>query len=57
MANATRMSGNGLLYFLIGAFAAAVIGFGIYHYTEGGGSNKAELEITVSDSGIKVDGN
>jgi hypothetical protein len=57
MANATHPSGNGILYFLIGAFVAAMIGFGIYYYTEGGGSNKAQLEITVSDNGIKVDGN
>lgn len=58
MANTTRSSGNGLLYFFIGAAVAGVIGFGIYYFTEGGGAkNSADFEISVSENGIRVDEN
>ena len=58
MANTTRSSGNGLMYFLVGAIVAGAVGFGIYYFTEGGGSsNSADFEISVSENGIKVDGN
>ena len=57
MANATRSSGNGLVYFLIGAIVAGVVGFGIYYFTEGDGAqNSADFEISVSENGIKVNG-
>ncbi|MBY9066300.1 hypothetical protein K1X12_05280 [Hyphomonas sp. WL0036] len=57
MANSTGSSGNGLLYFIIGAIVAGAAAFGIYYFTEGGGAkDKASLEISVSDDGIKIDG-
>ena len=57
MANATGTSGNKFLYFIVGAIVAGAVGFGIYYFTEGDGAHKADLEISVSDDGIKVDGN
>lgn len=49
-------SSNKFLYLIIGALAAAAIGFGIYYFTEGdGGSDK--VEISIGEDGIKIDGN
>ncbi|WP_156945564.1 hypothetical protein [Hyphomonas johnsonii] len=49
-------NGNGFLYFLVGALFVGVVGFGIYYFTQDH-SAKADLEISVGDDGIKVDGN
>ena len=58
MANTTHSSGNGLMYFLMGAVLAGAVGFGIYYFTEGGGAkNSADFEISVSENGIRVDEN
>jgi len=52
MAN-PRPSGNGTLYFIVGALVAAAVAFGIYYFTEGpGGSNS--VEISIGEDGIKV---
>ena len=49
-------SSNKFMYLIVGALAAAVIGFGVYYFTEGdGGADK--VEISVGEDGIKVDGN
>ena len=57
MANATGTSGNRFIYFLVGVVVAGIVGYGIYYFTEGPGGHKADLEISVSDNGIEVDGN
>ena len=58
MAKTTGASGNGLLYFIAGLLVAGVVGFGIYHFTEGDGAkNSADFEISVSENGIRVDEN
>lgn len=49
-------SSNKFLYLIVGALVAAVVGFGIYYFTEGdGGGDK--VEISVGEDGIKIDGN
>ncbi len=49
-------SSNKFLYLIVGAIAAAGVAFGIYYFTEGdGGEDK--VEISIGESGIKVDGN
>ncbi len=52
MAN-PQPSGNGILYFVVGALVAAAVAFGIYYFTEGpGGSDK--VEISIGEDGIRV---
>jgi LPXTG-motif cell wall-anchored protein len=47
---------NGFLYFLVGAMLVGILGFGVYYFTQDN-SAKADLEISVGEDGIKVDGN
>jgi hypothetical protein len=49
-------SSNKFLYLIVGALAAAVIGFGVYYFTEGDGGSDG-VEISVGENGIKVDEN
>ncbi|MEX1252561.1 MAG: hypothetical protein WEA77_15390 [Hyphomonas sp.] len=49
-------SSNKFLYLIVGALAAAVIGFGVYYFTEGDGGSDG-VEISVGESGIKIDEN
>lgn len=53
MAN-PRTSGNGTLYFIVGALVAAAVAFGIYYFTEGPGGSDS-VEISVGEDGIKID--
>ena len=55
MANLNTNS-NGFLYFLVGAILVGMVGFGVYYFTQDN-SAKADLEISVGEDGIKVDGN
>ena len=49
-------SSTKFLYLIVGALIAAGVAFGIYYFTEGqGGPDK--VEISVSEDGIKIDGN
>jgi hypothetical protein len=47
---------SGFLYFLVGALLVGTVGFGVYYFTQDH-SAKADLEISVGEDGIKVDGN
>lgn len=49
-------SSNKFLYLIVGVLIAAVIGFGIYYFTEGDGGPSG-VEISVGEDGIKVDEN
>jgi hypothetical protein len=51
----SNANNNGFLYFLVGALLVGVIGFGVYYFTQDH-SAKADLEISVGEDGIKVDG-
>ena len=46
---------NSLLYFLVGAILVGMVGFGIYYFTQDH-SAKADLEISIGDDGIRIDG-
>ena len=52
----SNTNSNGFLYFLVGAILVGMVGFGVYYFTQDNSAN-ADLEISVSDDGIKVDGN
>ncbi|MBU2143414.1 MAG: hypothetical protein KKI00_10850, partial [Alphaproteobacteria bacterium] len=52
----SNSNGNGFLYFLVGALFVGVIGFGVYYFTQDNSAD-ADLEISVGEDGIKVDGN
>lgn len=56
MAAPTGSRGNSVAYFIIGAVVAAIVGYGIYYFTEGpGGEKSADVEISISENGLKVD--
>jgi len=52
----SNANNNGFLYFLVGALLVGVIGFGVYYFTQDNSAD-ADLEISVGEDGIKVDGN
>ena len=54
MAN-LNTSNNGFLYFLVGVLLVGMVGFGVYYFTQDH-SAKADLEISVGEDGIKIDG-
>ncbi len=50
-------SGNGALYFIVGALVVAVIGFGIWYFAgqpSSSGGGDADLSISVDDDGMTV---
>ncbi|MEQ9316448.1 MAG: hypothetical protein RLN72_11400 [Henriciella sp.] len=52
----TTQSGNGALYFIVGALVVAVIGFGIWYFAgQPASGGDADLSISVSEDGMTVD--
>ncbi|KCZ84479.1 hypothetical protein HAD_02330 [Hyphomonas adhaerens MHS-3] len=58
MSRTTGSHGNKWLYFIAGALIAGPIGFGLYHFVgEPGADTGADVEISVSENGIRIDEN
>lgn len=51
-----KTKSNGFWYFLVGAMLVGIVSFGIYYFTQDNSAG-SDLEISVSEDGIKVDGN
>ncbi|MDF1681819.1 hypothetical protein [Ponticaulis sp.] len=56
MANNNSNSGNGAIYFIVGALVAVVAAFGVYYFggLEGTPSDNADFSISVNEDGIEV---
>ena len=50
-------SGNGALWFIVGALVVAVVGFGVWYFAgqPAATSGDADLAISVDDDGMTVD--
>lgn len=52
-------SGNGALWFIVGALVVAVIGFGIWYFagqpSSATGSQDSDVSISVSEDGMSID--
>lgn len=56
MSNNNSDGGGKAAWFMIGALLVAVVGFGVYYFSEQQpGQDQASLEITVDDEGVDVD--
>ncbi|WP_018148381.1 hypothetical protein [Henriciella marina] len=56
MADNTQ-SGNGALYFLVGALLVAVIGFGVWYFAgqpSSGAGDEADISISVDEDGMSM---
>ncbi|MEE2879363.1 MAG: hypothetical protein VX593_10195 [Pseudomonadota bacterium] len=51
-------SGNGALWFIVGALVVAVIGFGVWYFTgqpSATGEQDSDIAVSISEDGMTVD--
>lgn len=52
-------SGNGPLWFIVGALVVAVIGFGVWYFagqpSSSAGGEDSDVSVSVSEDGMSVD--
>lgn len=54
----TTQSGNGALWFIVGALVVAVIGFGVWYFAgqpSAPGNQDSDVSVSISEDGMSVD--
>lgn len=54
----TTQSGNGALWFIVGALVVAVIGFGVWYFAgqpATPGNQDSDVSVSISEDGMSVD--